>query len=61
MDEGRFVNYYKCPEDGTTWAMTWSCMCDDRCPTCNREIVPYKSHDLTAGRHALEPSRSRPD
>jgi hypothetical protein len=48
MDEKRFVNCYKCPQDGTLWAMTWSCMCDDRCPTCNREIIPYWSQELPA-------------
>ena len=50
VDEGRYVNYYQCTKDGTRWAMTWSCMCDDRCPTCNREIEPYKSEDLADGR-----------
>ncbi len=25
--------------------MTWSAMCDDRCPTCDDEIEPYKSED----------------
>ncbi len=46
MGEHLFVNYYRCPEDGTAWAMTWSCMCDDRCPTCSREIEPHRSEDL---------------
>jgi hypothetical protein len=39
----QFINYYRCPDDGTQWTMIWSCMCDDRCPTCNHEIVPYRS------------------
>jgi hypothetical protein len=39
----QFVNYYQCPDDGKKWVMTWSCMCNDRCPRCNHEIEPYKS------------------
>lgn len=42
----QFVNYYQCPDDGKKWVMTWSCMCNDRCPQCNHEIEPYKSEDL---------------
>jgi len=41
----QFVNHYQCPDDGTKWTMAWSCMCDDRCPTCNHEIEPYMSED----------------
>ncbi len=41
-----FRNYYKCPEDGTTWHDDWSCMCDDRCPTCDIEVEPYESEDI---------------
>jgi len=25
--------------------MTWSGMCNDRCPTCDHEIEPYVSED----------------
>lgn len=42
----RFVNFYRCPADGTTWADSWSATCNDRCPKCGREIEPYKSEDL---------------
>jgi hypothetical protein len=41
-----FVNYYLCPIDNAHWSDTWSCTCDDKCPTCGREIEPYKSLDL---------------
>ena len=41
-----FVNHYRCPNDGTEWTMTWSCMCDDRCPECNAEIEPYQSEGV---------------
>ena len=45
VPENEFLNYYKCPDDGTEWTMIWSCMCDDRCPKCNSEIEPYMSQD----------------
>jgi hypothetical protein len=41
----QYVNYYKCPDDGTEWTMVWTCMCDDRCPKCHHEIVPYRSEE----------------
>ena len=41
-----YVNYYRCPDDGTHWADSWSCMCNDRCPRCGHEIEPYKSVGL---------------
>lgn len=43
MPSAQYTNHYRCPDDGTEWTMTWDCMCDDRCPTCDHEIVPYKS------------------
>lgn len=37
-------NYYQCePDCGYTWDSTWDCECNERCPKCGREIVPYKS------------------
>ncbi len=42
----RFLNYYRCPHDGTQWHDTWTCQCNDRCPTCDAEIEPYDSEDL---------------
>jgi hypothetical protein len=45
-ESGAFVNYYRCPVDNTHWADSWSCACNDKCPTCGREIEPYKSLDL---------------
>jgi hypothetical protein len=41
-----FRNYYRCPNDGTMWKDEWSCMCNDRCPTCGAEIEPYESEDI---------------
>ncbi len=42
-----FENHYICSECGTSWTDEWSCMCDDRCPKCNAEIVPTESVDLS--------------
>ena len=41
-----FLNYYRCPEDGTHWTDNWSATCNDKCPKCGLEIEPYKSEDL---------------
>lgn len=45
----QFVNHYRCPNDGTVWADIWTATCNDRCPTCGREIEPYASRDLDLG------------
>lgn len=42
-----FVNHYRCPVDGTEWDDEWTCTCNDHCPTCNAEIEPYASDDLS--------------
>ena len=42
----KFRNHYRCPNDGSKWVDTWSCMCNDRCPACNAEIEPYASEEL---------------
>ncbi|MGO9589227.1 MAG: hypothetical protein ACLP3K_04165 [Candidatus Acidiferrales bacterium] len=44
--EIRFRNYYQCPADGTKWTDEWSCMCNDRCPVCGDEIMPYESENI---------------
>lgn len=44
-DEARFTNRYYCKECDLEWEMTWSCMCNDKCPRCTREIEPYESED----------------
>ena len=28
------------------WIDVWSCMCNDRCPICNKEIEPFYSEEL---------------
>lgn len=46
-EESWFHNYYRCDDCGEAWEDEWSCVCNDRCGTCNKEIEPYKSEDLT--------------
>lgn len=40
-----FRNHYKCP-CGNAWRDEWSCMCDDRCGTCNTSVSPHTSEQL---------------
>jgi hypothetical protein len=42
----KYTNFYRCSECGTEWQDEWDCTCNDRCPTCNAEIEPYKSEDI---------------
>jgi hypothetical protein len=43
----QYINYYRCPYDGTEWVDIWSCCCNDRCPKCGtKDIEPYKSEDV---------------
>lgn len=42
-----FRNKYECSECGESWEDEWSCMCNDHCPTCNLELTPYDSEDLS--------------
>ena len=46
-EETRFRMRYVCPEDGTRWMMEWFCPCNDRCPTCDEDIEPFKVEDIT--------------
>lgn len=41
----RYLNHYLCP-CGTKWDDEGDCMCNDKCPECNKEIEPYESEDL---------------
>ncbi|HEX3861275.1 MAG TPA: hypothetical protein VHY35_06235 [Stellaceae bacterium] len=45
-EEPRFRNHYHCDDCDEEWDDEWSCMCNDKCPSCNKEIEPYKSDDL---------------
>lgn len=44
-EKQQFLNKYACP-CGETWEDQWSCACNDRCPSCNKEIEPYVSVKL---------------
>ncbi len=48
QEDTRFRMRYVCPEDGTRWMMEWFCPCNDRCPTCDEEIEPFKVEDITS-------------
>lgn len=41
-EDRQFVNKYRCP-CGHEWEDQWDCKCNDRCPTCDKEIEPYES------------------
>ena len=42
----QYINYYECPRDETRWEEIWECKCNDRCPTCNSEVTPYRSKEI---------------
>jgi hypothetical protein len=35
------MNHYLCPRDDTRWDAEWSCMANDRCPTCEAVVEPF--------------------
>jgi hypothetical protein len=39
--EPRCTNHYLCPNDNTRWDARWSCICNDRCATCDGVTEPY--------------------
>ena len=39
----RNLNQYRCPYCQIDWEDVWDCVCNDRCPDCNKEIEPYES------------------
>jgi hypothetical protein len=45
----RYLNHYRCQDDGTTWDMDSDCMCDDECPICGTEYTPISSEELPVG------------
>lgn len=47
--EMKYENHYKCPYCNVEWDDTWDCMCNDKCPECNKEIEPYESIELETG------------
>lgn len=39
---------YHCEECDTSWSDTWTCACNDRCPSCDAEIEPNEYKDFDA-------------
>jgi hypothetical protein len=42
-----YENYYACANCGEHWVDVRDCMCNDKCPDCNKEIEPYFSKELS--------------
>ena len=40
----QYLNFYEHCEG--VWTMAWDCACDDRCPKCGSEIMPYRSFEM---------------
>jgi hypothetical protein len=47
----RWHNVYYCRRCAEAWHDTWSCMCNDRCPVCDRETEPESSYWLDLEGH----------
>ncbi len=45
-EKDNFLNHYYCEHCESEWSDTWSCTCNDKCPTCNREIEPFQSDEI---------------
>ncbi len=42
-----FLNVYYCEECDKEWEDEWSCMCNDRCPSCDTEVEPSYSKEIS--------------
>lgn len=42
----RYLNSYYCIDCNIYWDDYWDCMCNDKCPVCDKEIEPYESLEL---------------
>lgn len=40
-----FNKYYRCSK-GHEWQDEWDCLCNDRCPVCNKETEPYDHAEI---------------
>lgn len=45
-DNKQYKNFYYCARCNITWDDIWSCMCDDRCPKCDKSTEPYHSDEI---------------
>lgn len=41
-----YLNDYRCPYCLLDWQDEWDCACHDRCPGCQKEIVPLHSEEI---------------
>lgn len=41
-----FTNQYHCAECDVSWEDTWTCACDDKCPSCGKDIEATRSMDI---------------
>ena len=60
MFEHEFINYYRCPFDGTERADVWSCCCNDMCPRCGKkDIEPSRVLKSIMRTFAIDSVRNR--
>jgi len=45
-DNETYLNEYYCAHCDIHWDDVWDCMCNDKCPECDKEIEPFKSTKL---------------
>ncbi|MDP3074740.1 hypothetical protein [Bradyrhizobium sp.] len=55
-----YRRHYTCP-CGISWWDEWSCLCNDRCPKCNREIEPDDHEVVEAEVREIEYEFTLPD
>lgn len=48
-----WTNHYLCP-CGEKWEDRWDSCCNDKCPSCNKEIEPYISDDGSVPQEAID-------
>jgi hypothetical protein len=59
-EKQQYVNYYRCPFDGTEWVDIWSCCCNDMCPKCGtKDIEPYKSEEVVHTKRVTPTPRTK--
>ena len=63
--EPQCVNHYLCPKDSTRWDAGWSCLADDRCPTCDGVVEPFATtrnldgHETIHNREIYDKAKDR--
>ena len=49
----RYTNHHICMKDSVRWDSAWSCMCNDRCPTCDVVVEPFATTRNSDGRETI--------